>query len=516
MLEDNKRPVRVRFAPSPTGPLHMGGVRTALFNYLFARRHGGCFILRIEDTDSTRFVPGAEEYIERSLQWCGLLPDEGVNAGGAYGPYRQSERKEIYWREVQRLLANGWAYYAFDTPEELEAQRAASEARGEVFSYGPASRGAMLNSLTLSPGEVEKRLAESEGWVVRFKIPSGRIVKMDDLVRGHVEMESDTLDDKVIFKRSDGLPTYHLANVVDDYYMRISHVIRGEEWLPSLPLHYLLYEALGWEGSRPEFAHLPLILKPEGSGKLSKRDGAKFGFPVFPLEWVTETGERYMGYREAGYLPEAFVNMLALLGWNPGEEREIFTLKELFEIFSLERVSKSGARFNPEKAKWFNSEYIRSAPADVLVSYLRELLAREGCDAVSHERLRLAVSLVLDRVTLLPDLWNETSYFWKAPQGYDAAVAKKHLVAKSVEVLSLFASRLRSFGCDGSADAHALFEECIESVGCPKGKAFNSLRLALVGESRGIDLGEILRFIGQAECASRVERLLAASGDLMK
>ena len=353
------RPVRVRFAPSPTGPLHIGGVRTALYNYLFARKMGGTMILRIEDTDSQRFVPGAEEYILESLEWCGIRIDEGVGAGGPHAPYRQSERREIYLKYALQLVEAGWAYYAFDTAEELDALRREAEGRGEAFAYNYTVREKLATSLALPAEEVRARIDRGDQWVIRFRMPENEVVEMDDLIRGHVEVNTSTLDDKVLYKSSDALPTYHLANIVDDHLMEVSHVIRGEEWLPSLPLHYLLYKAFGWTATQPAFAHLPLLLKPTGGGKLSKRDGDKMGFPVFPLFWKSPTtGETAHGYREDGYFPEAFINMLALLGWNPGTEQEIFSMQELIDNFSLERVSKSGARFQPDKAKWFNAQYM--------------------------------------------------------------------------------------------------------------------------------------------------------------
>ena len=353
-----KRRVRVRFAPSPTGPLHMGGVRTALYNYLFARRAGGDFIIRIEDTDSHRYVPGAEEYIFDALQWCGIRADEGVREGGPHGPYRQSERKEIYLQYALRLVESGNAYYAFDTPEALDALRTEAEQRGDAFAYNYKVRGRLATSLAMTDEEVRARIERGDQWVIRFMMPENEEVHMHDLIRGEVTVNTSTLDDKVLYKSADRLPTYHLANIVDDHLMEISHVIRGEEWLPSLPLHYLLYRAFGWTDTQPEFAHLPLLLKPTGQGKLSKRDGDKMGFPVFPLEWKSPTGEVSRGYREDGYFPEAFINMLALLGWNPGTEQELFSMDELIADFSLERVSKAGARFNPDKARWFNAQYM--------------------------------------------------------------------------------------------------------------------------------------------------------------
>ena len=364
-----ERRTRVRFAPSPTGPLHMGGVRTALYNYLYAKQNGGDFIIRIEDTDSNRFVPGAEEYIIEALTWCGIIPDEGVDSNGKvvetpserhpHAPYRQSQRKPIYRKYAEQLIENGYAYYAFDSAEELAEARAKAEAAKETFIYNQVSRMSMRNSLTLPKEEVDKLLEETTDWTIRFKMPSNTVVRMDDLIRGHIEVNTDTLDDKVLWKRADELPTYHLANIVDDHLMEISEVIRGEEWLPSLPLHYMLYKAFGWEDTMPRFANLSLLLKPVGNGKLSKRDGDKMGFPVFPLRWTNSEGETSRAYREDGYFPEAFVNMLAMLGWNPGDDREMFTMEELVEAFSLDKVQKAGAKFNPEKAKWYNREYLR-------------------------------------------------------------------------------------------------------------------------------------------------------------
>ena len=391
------RKTRVRVAPSPTGPLHMGGVRTALYNYLYAKQHGGDFILRIEDTDSGRFVPGAEEYIIEALRWCGICPDEGVDENGKvvetpsgrhpHAPYRQSQRRHLYREYAERLVAEGKAYYAFDTAEELEKARAESEARGETFIYNHLTRGSLRNSLTLPAAEVEKLLAERTDWTVRFKMPEGRVVEMDDLIRGHVSVDTATLDDKVLWKRADELPTYHLANIVDDHLMEVTEVIRGEEWLPSLPLHYLLYEAFGWQDTQPRFAHLPLLLKPVGNGKLSKRDGDKLGFPVFPMAWTNpETGEVSHGYREDGYFPEAFVNLLAFLGWNPGDDREMFTLPELVKAFSLDKVQKAGAKFNPDKAKWYNKEYLRLKTTAELTDLFIPVLEIHGIKVVALSR----------------------------------------------------------------------------------------------------------------------------------
>ena len=450
-----ERRTRVRFAPSPTGPLHMGGVRTALYNYLYAKQHGGDFILRIEDTDSNRFVPGAEEYIIEALRWCGIIPDEGVDENGKvvetpsakhpHAPYRQSQRRPIYRDYADQLVEAGWAYYAFDTPEELDACRKAAEAEGKTFTYNAETRQTLRNSLTLSPGEVEHLLAETTNWTVRFKMPVDRVVEMDDLIRGHISVNTNTLDDKVLWKRADELPTYHLANIVDDHLMEISEVIRGEEWLPSLPLHYLLYEAFGWTDTMPRFAHLSLLLKPDGKGKLSKRDGDRLGFPVFPLRWVNAEGEVSRGYREDGYFPEAFVNMLAFLGWNPGDDTELYTLDELIPVFSLERVIKSGARFNADKAKWYNKEYLRMKPADELAKEFAPVLEQHGIQVVDcpacalvagaeltadgHDfqnhifttcYLARVIDTIRDRATFVADFWDIAPYLFLAPEDYGA------------------------------------------------------------------------------------------------
>ena len=450
-----ERRTRVRFAPSPTGPLHMGGVRTALYNYLYAKQKGGDFILRIEDTDSHRFVPGAEKYIIEALNWCGIVPDEGVDLDGKvvevasekhpHAPYRQSQRRPIYRQYAEQLVNAGWAYYAFDSAEDLNARRAEAEAKGETFMYNAATRKQLRNSLTLSEEEVERLLAETTDWTVRFKMPENRIVKMDDLIRGHVEVNTDTLDDKVLWKRADELPTYHLANIVDDHLMEITEVIRGEEWLPSLPLHYLLYEAFGWTDTMPRFAHLSLLLKPDGKGKLSKRDGDRLGFPVFPLRWQNpETGEVSRGYREDGYFPEAFVNLLAFLGWNPGGERELYTIDELVPVFSLDRVIRSGARFNVEKAKWYNKEYLRMKTTQELTDLFIPILESHDiqvvscpCNAItagacfagfggdfrSHiftrEYVEAVVELVKERATFVADFWDIASYLFVAPEEFE-------------------------------------------------------------------------------------------------
>ena len=447
---------RVRFAPSPTGPLHMGGVRTALYNYLYAKQKGGDFIIRIEDTDSHRFVPGAEAYIIEALNWCGIIPDEGVDENGKvvetasarhpHAPYRQSQRRPIYRQYAEQLVAAGWAYYAFDSAEELDRRRAEAEAAKETFMYNSATRGALRNSLTLSAEEVKNLLETTTDWTIRFKMPVGRTVEMEDLIRGHVEVNTDTLDDKVLWKRADELPTYHLANIVDDHLMEITEVIRGEEWLPSLPLHYLLYEAFGWKDTMPRFAHLSLLLKPVGNGKLSKRDGDKMGFPVFPLRWknpITEEVSR--GYREDGYFPEAFVNMLAMLGWNPGDERELFTMEELVQAFSLDKVQKAGAKFNPDKAKWYNKEYLRMKTTQELTALFIPLLEGHGmkvvdcpCNALTagarfegfgadfknhiftREYVEAVVELVKERATFVADFWDIAAYLFISPEEFEA------------------------------------------------------------------------------------------------
>lgn len=501
------RPVRVRFAPSPTGPLHLGGVRTALFNYLFARQHGGSFILRIEDTDTTRYVPGAEEYIFDALAWCGFKIDEGIREGGKYGPYRQSDRKAIYLQYAEKLVANGWAYYAFDSAQALATLRQKAEEQGETFAYGPKTRDSLKNSLTMSSEEVETLLKESTDWVIRFKIPADETIKMHDLIRGDIEVHSSTLDDKVLYKRADQLPTYHLANIVDDYEMKISHVIRGEEWLPSLPLHYLLYRAFGWSANQPEFAHLPLILKPSGNGKLSKRDGDKLGFPVFPLAWTTPTGEHSHGYREDGYLPEAFLNILAFLGWNPGSDQEYLTLEQLIEKFSLERVSKNGARFDPEKAKWFNHIYIAHTPAKQLYTYYEPQLAEHQV-STTREKAIEAIALVQDRLTLLSDMWKETDYFWFAPSTYEAKAVAKHTNEHTPEYLTTIRNVVDTCLTFTEETLENAIKAHIAEQNFPMGKVMNSLRLALVGESRGINVAAIMAFLGKDATLLRIDAFI--------
>lgn len=502
--------VRVRFAPSPTGPLHIGGVRTALYNYLFAKQHGGDFLLRIEDTDSARLVPGAEDYINESLQWLGIQADEGVREGGNYAPYKQSERRQIYIQYVDLLLKEGKAYYAFDTPEELDAKR--NEIKN--FQYDAATRGLMRNSLTLPAAEVEQRLKAGEQYVVRLRIEPDEEVRVTDLIRGEVVINSTVLDDKVLFKSSDGLPTYHLANVVDDHLMEISHVIRGEEWLPSAPLHVLLYRAFGWEDSMPQFAHLPLLLKPEGNGKLSKRDGDRLGFPVFPLQWQDpKTGDISSGYREAGYYPEAVINFLALLGWHPETDQEIFTMQELIEQFSFERCSKSGAKFDFEKAKWFNHHYLQQKPVSELIAAFQPILKSKGIEA-ADEMVSQVVSLMRERINFMQELWDNTGYFFVAPTTYDEKSVQKHWKPETKPMLEALAQRIESlpsFGSDTQADeAHVM--AWIQSNGYKTGNVMNPFRIALVGASKGPHLFDLTAIIGKTETLQRLRKAMATLG----
>ena len=500
--------VRVRFAPSPTGPLHMGGVRTALFNYLFAKKSGGDFLLRIEDTDQTRYVPGAEDYIVEALNWCGLHPDEGVGAGGEYGPYRQSERKAIYRRYADQLLASGHAYYAFDTPEVLDVLRTEAEANKHVFSYDLHTRHKLQNSLTLPAEEVQQRIARGDTWVIRFKMPENTDVIEKDLIRGDVKFNTNQLDDKVLFK-ADGMPTYHLANVVDDHLMKITHVIRGEEWLPSMPLHVLLYQSLGWDDTRPQFAHLPLILKPTGKGKLSKRDGDKMGFPVFPLLWQDPaSGESARGYREDGYFPEAFVNLLALLGWNAGTEQEFFSMAELIENFSLDRVVKSGARFDPEKAKWFNRHYLQQKSDTELTELFKPALAAKNIP-VDEARLIRIVGLIKERCEFVNDLWEQGSYFFLAPESYDEKTVSKKWKAETPAMLTEIVSMLKGISDWNAVSVKEEFSGFMNTKGWGFGVVMVPIRLALVGSSQGIDLFDIFELIGKDETISRIEKALA-------
>ncbi|MDR1743341.1 MAG: glutamate--tRNA ligase [Dysgonamonadaceae bacterium] len=498
--------VRVRFAPSPTGPLHIGGVRTALYNYLFAKQHGGDFVLRIEDTDSQRFVPGAEQYIEDAFQWLGLEYDESPSKGGEFEPYRQSERKEIYHQYVRELLDKGAAYLAFDTPQELEAKRTSIN----NFQYDATTRVQMRNSLTLSQEEVQSLVESGAQYVVRIKIEPGIDIKVNDLIRGEVVINSSVLDDKVIFKSADELPTYHLANVVDDHLMNISHVIRGEEWLPSAPLHVWLYRSLGWEDSMPQFAHLPLLLKPEGNGKLSKRDGDRLGFPVFPLQWKDpKTGELSSGYRESGYLPEAVINFLALLGWNPGNDQEIFSLKELIELFSFDRAGKSGAKFDYEKAKWFNHKYIQSTPNGELAQSFLPVLAEKGVSA-KPEYVEKVVGLMKDRVSFVPELWQQSSFFFVAPTSYDEKTVKKRWKAESPAQMEELIAILQEMDDFSAKNQEKIIMKWIEDKHYHLGNVMNVFRLALVGEGKGPHIFDITTLIGKEESIKRLKKAVSS------
>ena len=497
-----ERRVRVRFAPSPTGPLHIGGVRTALFNYLFARQHGGDFVFRIEDTDSHRFVPGAEEYIIESFKWLGIKFDEGVSFGGDHGPYRQSERRDIYKKYVDQLLADGKAYYAFDTPEELDAKRAEIQ----NFQYDARTRMQMRNSLSLPEAEWRQMIADGEQYVVRFLITPGIEVHVNDMIRGDVVIKSDILDDKVLYKSADELPTYHLANIVDDHLMEISHVIRGEEWLPSAPLHVLLYRAFGWEDTMPRFAHLPLLLKPEGKGKLSKRDGDRLGFPVFPLEWHDpKTGEVSSGYRESGYFPEAVVNFLALLGWNPGTEQELFSLEELVEAFDISKCSKSGAKFDYQKGIWFNHEYILRKSNEEIADLFAPIVANNGVDE-SMERIRTVVSLMKDRVSFVRELWDLCSFFFLPPTEYDEKTVRKRWKEYSAQQMTELAEVLEGIDDFSIEGQEPVVMTWVEDKGYKLGDVMNAFRLALVGIGKGPGMFDISAFLGKEETLRRLRR----------
>ena len=497
-----ERRVRVRFAPSPTGALHIGGVRTALYNYLFARQHKGDFVFRIEDTDSNRFVPGAEEYIIESFRWLGLQFDEGVSFGGDKGPYRQSERREIYKKYVDRLLEDGKAYIAFDTPEELESKR--NEIQN--FQYDARTRMQMRNSLTLTKEETEALIADGTQYVVRFRVEPGIEVHIDDLIRGDVRIMSDIVDDKVLYKSSDELPTYHLANIVDDHLMEITHVIRGEEWLPSAPLHVLLYKAFGWEETMPRFAHLPLLLKPEGKGKLSKRDGDRLGFPVFPLEWHDpKTGEVSSGYRESGYFPEAVINFLALLGWNPGTEQELFSLDELVSLFDITKCSKSGARYDFQKGIWFNHEYILRKSSEEIAQLFAPIVANNGVEE-SMERITKVVSMMKDRVNFVKELWELCSFFFIAPTEYDEKTVKKRWKADSALVMSELATVLEGIDDFTVEGQEPVVLAWVEERGYKLGDVMNAFRLALVGIGKGPGMFDISAFLGKEETLKRIER----------
>ena len=503
MQKFNEMSVRVRFAPSPTGPLHIGGVRTALFNYLFAKKHGGTFYLRIEDTDQTRFVPGAEAYIFEALEWLGIAPDETVGKNEKFGPYRQSERKAIYQQYADQLINSGWAYYAFDTAESLDAMRKEAEANGKTFIYNHSVREQLDNSLTVSREKVEERIANGEHYVIRFKTPVNEILELKDIIRGDIKFDTNLLDDKVLFK-SDGMPTYHLANIVDDHLMETSHVIRGEEWLPSLPLHHLLYKAFGWNA--PEFAHLPLILKPIGNGKLSKRDGDKMGFPVFPLEWKTDEGVS-SGYRENGFFPEAVINFLALLGWNDGTEQEIFSLEELVEKFDLNRIHKAGAKFDPEKNKWFNHQYLQKQSDASLAESFKTILDKKGI-STSLDVTKI-VSMIKERANFVTEFWDLADYFFEAPTTYDEKAAK-NWKEETPGLMQQVISELEKIEDFTSVNIETLLKEWMTANEIGMGKVMQPLRLSLVGALKGPHLFDIIEMIGKAETVKRIEKAIAS------
>ena len=508
IIKMEERRVRVRFAPSPTGALHIGGVRTALYNYLFAKQHGGDLIFRIEDTDSSRFVPGAEEYIIESFRWLGIKFDEGVSFGGKYGPYRQSERRHIYKIYVDQLLADGKAYIAFDTPEELEAKRAEIK----NFQYDAHTRGMMRNSLTLSKEEVDELIADGQQYVVRFMVTPGEEVHVHDMIRGEVVIKSDILDDKVLYKSADELPTYHLANIVDDHLMEVSHVIRGEEWLPSAPLHVLLYRAFGWEDTMPAFAHLPLLLKPDGKGKLSKRDGDRLGFPVFPLEWHDpKTGEVSNGFREQGYFPEAVINFLALLGWNPGTEQELFTLDQLVDQFDISKCSKAGAKFDFQKAVWFNHEYILMKSDDEITELFAPIVTGNGVEE-SMERVRQVVHMMKDRVSFVKELWPLCSFFFIPPTEYDEKTVRKRWKEDSAVVMDQLATVLEGIDDFSVENQEKIVFAWVEGMGYKLGDVMNAFRLALVGIGKGPGMFDISAFLGKKETLARLRRAIQVLG----
>ncbi|NLE33076.1 MAG: glutamate--tRNA ligase [Bacteroidales bacterium] len=518
-MSDNQR-VRVRFAPSPTGPLHIGGVRTALYNYLFAKQQGGDFILRIEDTDSQRFVPGAETYIIDALNWLGIHFDEGVGIGGPHAPYRQSERKALYRQYIDQLLAEGRAYLAFDTAEELAEKRASTA----NFQYDATTRLGMNNALTLSPDTVKVKLEKGEPYVVRFLVEPGQTIVVTDLIRGEVSFNSSILDDKVLFKSADQLPTYHLANIVDDHLMEISHVIRGEEWLPSAPLHVLLYKAFGWEDSMPAFAHLPLLLKPDGNGKLSKRDGDRLGFPVFPCDWIDpQSGEKSSGYRESGYFPEAVVNFLALLGWNPGNDQEILSMNDLIEQFSLDRCSKSGARFDYEKGKWFNHQYLQQRSGDSLTEAFLPILQGKGVKtdhqglqpdfsgqtvSVSPNYIAQALDKVKMRATFVNDLWEQASFYFERPSSYQEKTVHKYWKPETAAMLTAYCQQVEAAPVFTPEPLEAMTNAWIADNGYKSGLLYNALRLALVGEGKGPHLFDIAELLGKEETLFRIKRAI--------
>lgn len=499
------REVRVRFAPSPTGPLHIGGVRTALYNYLFARKLGGKFILRIEDTDQGRFVPGAEQYIVESLTWCGITFDEGVHIGGPHAPYRQSERKHLYRQYAEYLVDKGYAYYAFDTPEQLDALRKDAEQKKQTFQYGPGTRMGLNNSLTLGIEKTRELIESGTNYVIRIRIPENEVITVTDKIRGLVSVESSLLDDKVLFK-SDGMPTYHLANVVDDYLMQVSHVIRGEEWLPSAPLHVLLYRYLGWENEMPEFAHLPLLLKPDGNGKLSKRDGDRLGFPVFPLRWSDPfSGEVSSGYRESGYIPEAFINMLALLGWHLDADKELFTMDELIDSFSIDRCSKSGAKFDPEKAKWFNHHYLSQLPPSTLAGFLKPILNEK--EILAEDEYIIAVcKLIHDRATLIPELYDHSWFFFSQPIQYDEKVVAKVWKPETSSLLKDYIECLQKTEPFTSVNIELASKNFAQEKGIGMGQLMSPFRLCIVGTSAGPGMFEMAELLGKNQVIQRLRK----------
>lgn len=501
---ENRR-VRVRFAPSPTGPLHMGGVRTALYNYLFAKKNGGDFLLRIEDTDQTRYVPGAEEYVIDALKWCGITIDEGASVGGENGPYRQSERKPMYRQYAEQLIEAGHAYYAFDTPEELTEMRERLKAAGMAApQYNAVTRSGMKNSLTLPAEEVQRRLDAGDKYIVRIKMPRNEEVKFEDIIRGWVSVNTNNLDDKVLFK-SDGMPTYHLANVVDDYLMKISHVIRGEEWLPSAPLHVLLYRFLGWEDVMPQFAHLPLILRPDGNGKLSKRDGDRLGFPVFPTNWTNpETGEKSSGYRDRGYYPEAFNNMLAFLGWNPGTPQELFNMEELIEAFSLERVGKAGAKFDFDKTNWFNQQYLRMYDGNALAAQLKPILAEENLEA-DDTYLAQVCDLMKERATFVKDILKEGRYFFEAPTSYDEKTIKKKWKEQTPSIIKELRELLEELPSFDAESIGACFKSFLEEKELGFGAVMPGFRVSVTGLGAGASMNDIAALLGKEEVLRRID-----------
>ncbi len=504
--------IRVRFAPSPTGALHIGGVRTALYNYLFAKKNGGKFILRIEDTDQTRFVEGAEEYIREALHWIGIDPDEGVVEGGEFGPYKQSERKDLYLKYARQLIDEDKAYYAFDTAEELEAMRERLKETKEANPvYDSFTRMSMKNSLTITTEEAQQKIKNGEPYVIRLKVPQNEEVKLNDMVRGMVVVDSANIDDKILVK-SDGMPTYHLANVVDDHLMKISHVIRGEEWLPSAPLHVLLYKYLGWEDTMPQFAHLPLLLKPDGNGKLSKRDADKKGYPVFPLDWTDpSSGEFSMGFREAGYLPDALTNFLAFLGWNPGTEQELFSLEELIDEFSIERINKAGAKFDIDKAKWFNQQYLKAKSDRELSVYLLKELKRVDISGDQSVAERIC-GMMKERVTFPAEIWTNATYFFKDPEEYDEKVAGKKWKEEAISFLKSFSEAVKATTTLTGEEAHDLLQKTSEETGIGLGKVMQSLRLALTGQGGGPDLMGIIEIIGKDAVIRRIDKAFSVLG----